>query len=138
MEKEELNHIINRLEETASKGGASFGLFYRDGEDEMYLRANEDGFKLFAATLLKAARDSEEVLNHPTNNYIPFGFNEEWIQGELIAYLKPVAEPRGKIEETPHIPSFKDNLGKWGCIFIIGTIVLSIIVGLITISSWLF
>lgn len=139
MEKEELDRIIKKLESQNSKDIATFGLFYRDGEDELHLKANKDGFELFAAELLKASRDSEKVINDSEKNYIDFGFNEKWIEGELIAYFKPIAENRDEVEpEKPYMPTFKDDLFKFGCFTLLGLLLLCVIIGFYTVVNWFF
>ena len=138
LENEELNNIIEQLENNASKENASFGLFYRDGEDDMHLKANKDGFELFAAELLKASRDSEKIINNAEKKYIDFGFKEKWIEGELIAYIKPISENRNDIkEEKVYSKTFKDYALQYGCFTIIGIIILSLIIGIYTIVNWL-
>ncbi len=123
-----------------SKDIASFGLYYRDGEDEMHIKANKDGFELFAAELLKASRDSEKIINSTEKNYIDFGWKRKWISGELIAYIKPISENRDEIkEDKPHRTSFKeDDLLKYGCLTLIAITALGIAVGFYTIFEWLF
>ena len=139
MEDEELNKIIEILESKNSKDIASFGLYYRDGEDEMHIKANKDGFELFAAELLKASRDSEKIINSTEKNYIDFGWKRKWISGELIAYIEPISENRDEIkEDKPHRTSFKDDLLKYGCLTLIAITALGIAVGFYTIFEWLF
>lgn len=137
MTKKELDSIIILLEENTSKEKASFGLYYRDGEDEMHLMANKDGFELFAAELLKASRDSNEIINNPQKDYIPFGFKESWLDGELISYIKPVAEDRAQIRnQDKYVQTFKDYIFKYVFFLIVGIVVSSIIIGIYTIVNW--
>ena len=137
MKKEDLNKIIEQLENGASKENGTFGFYYRDGEDEIHLKANKDGFELFAAEMLKASRDSEDIVRNTEKNYIDFGFKEKWIEGELIAYIKPISENRSEIkEEKPYVETYKDIAMKYGCFTIIGLIILSIIIGIYTIVNW--
>ncbi|WP_026711319.1 hypothetical protein [Flavobacterium filum] len=137
MKNEELNKIIEQLESGASKEKATFGIYYLEGEDEMHIKANKDGFELFACEMLKASRDSEDVIENSEKKYIDFGYKEKWIEGELIAYIKPVSESRNEIkEEKPYRETFKDLAFKYGCLTIIGMIILSIIIGICTIVNW--
>lgn len=137
MRKEELSKIIEQLENQSSKDKATFGLHFRENEDEMHIKANKDGFELFACELLKASRDSEEVINNKEKNYIDFGFKENWIEGELIAYIKPISENRSdKTEDKPYKESFKDAVFRYGCLAAIGLIILSVIIGIYTIFTW--
>lgn len=139
MEKQELDKIINLLENNNSKDIASFGFYFREGEDEMHLKANPSGLELFAAKLLKASRDAIEI-SQSEKNYIPIGFDEKWIQGDqMLSYIKPVIENRQAIKtDFPKEKTIKDKVLQWGCLILIGIIILSIIIGLITIFNWFF
>ena len=138
MTKEELDKIIENLESNNSKDKASFGLYYRDSDDEMHIKANKDGFELFAAELLKASRDSEKIINSTEKNYIDFGWKKNWIGGEMIAYIKPISETRSEIkEDLPHVTSFKNTIAKYGCLSLIAITVIGIAVGFYTIFKWL-
>ena len=65
MNKEELQNIIDKLESENRKEKAYFGIFeYGSGPDESYIKADKQGLELFALEILKAARDSEELLNN--------------------------------------------------------------------------
>ena len=137
MKNEELNKIIEQLESGASKEKATFGIYYLEGEDEMHIKANKDGFELFASEMLKASRDSEYIIENSEKKYIDFGYKEKWIEGELIAYIKPVSEIRNEIkEEKSYRETFTDLAFKYGCLIIIGVIILSIIIGIYTIINW--
>jgi len=137
LKKEDLNKIIEQLENQSSKDTATFGLYFQDNEDEMHIKANKDGFELFACELLKASRDSEDVIKNKEKNYIDFGFKEKWIEGELIGYIKPISESRtDKIKDKPYKESFKDSVFKYGCLVIIGVIIFSIIIGIYSIFTW--
>lgn len=137
MTKEDLNKIIEQLEKQSSKDKATFGLYFEDNEDEMHIKANKDGFELFACELLKASRDSEDVIQNQEKNYIDIGFNEKWIEGELISYIKPISESRtDKITDKRYKESFKDTVFKYGCLVIIGIIIFSLIIGIYTVFSW--
>ena len=70
MKNEELNKIIEQLESGASKEKATFGIYYLEGEDEMHIKANKDGFELFASEMLKASRDSEYIIENSEKKYI--------------------------------------------------------------------
>ncbi|UUC44741.1 hypothetical protein [Flavobacterium cerinum] len=142
MEKEELDKIIQSLTNNNAEDKASFGLYYGEGEDEdeMHIKANKEGFELFAAELLKASRDSETIINNTEKNYIDFEWRKEWMSGEMIAYIKPVSEARNEIKEdtTPHVESFKDKMFKYGCLSLIAIVVIGAVIGFYTIFRWLF
>lgn len=138
MDKIELETIIEKLEQNVSKENGTIGLYYRDGEDECHLKANKDGFKLFAIELLKASINTETIIENKEKDFIPFGFNQKWFEGEvMIAYIKPILEKRGEIiAEKAYIPSIKDDLLKFGCFAIIGILALSLIIGIYTVITW--
>lgn len=138
MEKKELEDIIEKLELNVSKENGTFGLYYVDGEDACHIKANKDGFELFAIELLKAAKDIENVIENKEKNYIDFGFNRKWIQGDvIIAYIKPILEKRVEIiAEKAYVPAIKDDLFNFGCFALIGILILSLIVGVYTIITW--
>jgi len=93
---------------------------------------------LFAIELLKASINTETIIENKEKDYIPFGFNQKWFEGEvMIAYIKPILEKRGEIiAEKAYIPSIKDDLLKFGCFAIIGILALSLIIGIYTIITW--
>ena len=95
MHKIELENIIEQLEQNISEKNGTFGLYYREGEDECHIKANKDGFELFGIELLKASKNAEEIIENKEKDYIPLGFNQKWLQGEvMIAYIKPILEKR--------------------------------------------
>jgi hypothetical protein len=139
VEKEELKVIIEKLEQNASKETGTFGLYYEQHE-WCYIKANDDGFKLFAIEMLKSVLDSEKVINNNEKNYIPFGFERKWFEGEVsIEYIKPIREERSKIEnEAISKETFKHRIIKFLFISILVIILLSIIIGFYTIIKWVF
>ncbi len=138
MDKIELEKIIEKLEQNVSEENGTFGLYYRDGEDECHIKANKDGFELFAIELLKASKNAESIIENKEKDYIPLGFNSKWLEGEvMIAYIKPILEKRGEmIADKTHIPTIKDDLLKFGCFAILGILAISLIIGIYTIITW--
>lgn len=138
MDKIELENIIEKLEQNVSEKNGTFGLYYLDGEDECYIKANKDGFELFAIELLKASKNAEAIIENKEKDYIPLGFNQKWLEGEvMIAYIKPILEKREEIiADKTHIPTIKEDLLKFGCFAILGILALSLIIGIYTIITW--
>lgn len=138
MHKIELENIIEQLEQNVSEKNGTFGLYYREGEDECHIKANKDGFELFAIELLKASKNAEEIIENKEKDYIPLGFNQKWLQGEvMIAYIKPILEKREEIiADKTHISTIKEDLLKFGCFAILGVLALSLIIGIYTIITW--
>ncbi|TAJ12589.1 hypothetical protein DMA11_12325 [Marinilabiliaceae bacterium JC017] len=141
MEKEELQNIINLLETGNSKDDAYFGIFeYGGGSDESYIKANKQGLELFAADLLKASRDSEEIVLDNERDIYSLDYGEEWIDdesGTFIQYVELIIEKRKKEKKKPYKETWKDDAAKIGCIGGVLIIAISIVVGLITMISWL-
>lgn len=142
MKKEELNKIIETLESSHSMDDAYVAIYqYGDDPDESYAKANKEGLALLAIQLLKGSRDFDEIVANDEESVIPIDYNEEWIDGDVfIKYVKPV-DKKGKLireEEASHEGTFLDKLLPFGCIGVIILIVISTIIGLISIFNWIF
>jgi hypothetical protein len=137
----ELQNIIARLEEAASKDKATFGIFqYGGGPDESYIKANKEGLMLYAIELLKAANSAEDIINDKEKSIIPLPFEEGWIDDRsstIIETVEPVSgrdEP--KIEKHPE--EFGDKVVSAGCIVGIALILACIAIGFWTLAKWIF
>jgi len=140
LNKEELQKIIEQLESTNSKDEAYIGIF-QGGEEphDLFVKANRQGLELYAVQLLKASRDSEEVINDTKRKFIYLDDNDEWIQGDMfIQYIEPNLEKREFVK-------FEENKKHWfgwifgaGCLALVLLIVISFFVGLGTIWNWIF
>ncbi len=140
MNKDELQKIIDQLESVNLKDEAYFGIFQYGGEqDESYIKANKQGLELFAINILKAARDSQDIINDTKKSIIPLDYQEEWIDGDTLAqYIEPIPETRKQIKTEPHQATWQDKYFAHGC-FAVGIIVFVLmIIGLITIFTWIF
>lgn len=141
MKKEELNKIIESLESSNSIDDAYLALYqYGGGPDESFAKANKEGLELLAVQLLKASRDFEEIVADDEKNVIPLDYEEDWIDGDIfIQYVEPVDKKGKQIrEEESHKETFFDRLVPFGCIGGIILIVISAIIGLISIFKWIF
>jgi hypothetical protein len=137
LEKDELQKIINHLESNSSKEEAYFGIFqYGGGPDESFVKANKQGLELFAADMLKASRDANDILADKEKTIIPLDFEEDWIDGDtFVQYVEPSIE---KKENVPYIRTWRDQAQEYFFVGILLLVVTSIIVGFITIISWFF
>lgn len=141
MKKEELNKIIESLESSCSMDDAYIAMYqYGGGPDESFAKANKEGLELLAVQFLKASRDFDEIVNDDEKNVIPLDYEEDWIDGDIfIQYVEPVDKTGKQIkEEKPQDETFFDRLVPFGCIGGIILIVISAIIGLISIVKWIF
>lgn len=138
--KEELQKIIDQFDEGALKRQGIFGISqYGGGSDESFIRANIEGLELFALELLKAARDTEATLADTEKKIISFDYDEDWIDENsdtFIQYVEPIADKQ--ISKTEHKTTFADRLMPYGCGLVAIILVVSVIVGLVTLFKWLF
>jgi hypothetical protein len=82
LNKDELKAIIDQLETANSKDEAYFGIFqYGGGPDESFIKANKQGLELFAAAILRASRDADEIVVDKENNSIPLSYEESGLTG---------------------------------------------------------
>lgn len=140
MNKEELNRIIELLENSNSKEEAYFSIQeYGGGPNESFIKANKDGLELYAAQLLKASLNSDEIINDEIKNLIPLEYEEGWIEGEtFIHYVEPIDGKEIDNEKEKYNETFIDKLIPIGCIIILLVIIVSAIVGVVSIFKWLF
>ncbi|MFY0675494.1 MAG: hypothetical protein JXQ87_19010 [Bacteroidia bacterium] len=142
MNKEELQNIIDELEKEDRKQKAYFGIFeYGGGPDESYIKANKQGLELFALEILKAARNSEELLkSEKEESVFPLGFDEDWIDDDCstyIQYVEPTNEIRTNVKQESYVETWKDKTMKFGCISVILISIISAVVGIVTIIKWI-
>lgn len=140
--KEELQKIIDHFDEDELKRQGIFGISqYGGGSDESFIRANKEGLELFAVELLKAARDTENLLSDPEKNIIPFDYNEDWLDENgdtFIQYIEPIADKQKLKPKSDYESTFVDKLIPFGCGLIAIILLISIVVGLVTLFKWLF
>lgn len=140
LDREELNRIIELLENTNSKEDAYLALHqYGGGTDESFAKANKEGLELFAAQLLKASLESENIINDEKKNIIPLDYDEEWIDGDIfIQYIEPTNKKGHEAKEGLYKETIFDKLIPIGCIGGLVVIIVSAVVGIISIFKWIF
>lgn len=136
----DLNEIIDKLEKTNSKSDASFGIFqYGGGPDESYIKGNKQGLELFAAELLKASKDAEDIVSDKEKEIIPLEYEEGWIDGDIfIQYIQPSLEKREGLDEPSNKTSWKDKLLGLGCLVMLFSFLGFALVGVGVISVLVF
>lgn len=140
MEKEELQKIIDQLEAANSKDEAFFGVYRYGGPGEEFIKANKQGLELFAADILRASRDAKEILSDKEKTICVLNYEEAWIDDEsevLLQYVEPVGTRAQALTPISETETFKEKAFIGGCIFAVVVAVISAIVGLVTITSWL-
>lgn len=140
--KEELQKIIDQFDEEELKRQGIFGISqYGGGPDESFIRANKEGLELFALALLKSARDAEVTLSETEKKIITLDYEENWIDENsdtFIQYVEPIADKQKLQLKSEHVSSFTDKLMPYGCGLVVIILVVSIIIGLVTLFKWLF
>jgi hypothetical protein len=140
LNKDELQKIIDQLESGNSKDEAYFGIFqYGGGPDESFVKANKQGLELFAADILKASRDADEIVGDKEKNIIPLEYEEEWLDGDtFVQYVEPTLEKRKKAKQEHYNETWEDQAIKFGCFAGLIIIAVALIVGFITMATWIF
>jgi len=140
--KEELQKIIEQFNENELKQQGVFSILqYGGGSDESFIRANKEGLELFALELLKSARDSENVLTNPDNNSILLDPEAEWVDQDsntFLQYIELIADKQNLYPITNNKPSIMGILLPFGCGIIIIILLISTVVGIITVFNWIF
>ena len=141
MHAEENDKLIEQLRSTINTDEASFGIFqYGGGTDECYIKANKDGLQLYALELLMAAQKMEDGFGDPERKIIPISYQDNWIDEDsdvLLQYIDPVRNKTGApvLEQKS---SLSDKLISGGCFLLFVFIVLSVLVGAVSILKWIF
>ncbi|MEQ8477835.1 hypothetical protein [Fulvivirga sp.] len=142
MTKEQLQKIINQFDEDDLKRQGIFGISqYGGGSDESFIRANKEGLELFAVELLKSAKETDNVLSDPEKNVIAFNYDEDWVDENsdtFIQYVEPIADKQKLKPKSEYKSTFVDKLVPIGCGLIAIILVISAVVGLVTLFKWLF
>ncbi|MDI9868950.1 hypothetical protein [Flectobacillus roseus] len=140
--KEKLQKIIDQFDEVELKQQGIFGISqYGGGSDESFVRANKEGLELFALELLKSAQEIESVLSDPEKNIIPFEYEEDWVDENsdiFIQYIEPIADKQKLKPKSEYKSTFLDKLMPFGCGLIAIILLISVVVGLVTIINWIF
>ena len=143
MTKEELQQVINQLTESNLEEEAFFGVLEYGGTEEHYIKANRQGLELFAAELLKASRDAEQIINISDNNVHLIEWDDDvWLEDSevFINYIEPSFMKRDQAENSNKEgeETWKDSIFKYGCLMLVALALISMIVGLITIARWIY
>lgn len=138
MEKDKIQKIISELEVANSEDDAHFAIYqYGGGPEESFIKANKSGLELFAADILKASRDFNEVLEDEKKPVIPLNYEAEWIDGMIyLQYVEPSNDPREKTQNDLKNTPVKDKLIGIGCGLVLIIIVVALIVGLTEMVYW--
>ncbi|WP_129021113.1 hypothetical protein [Edaphocola flava] len=136
MQKEQLQELIDKLEETQLVHDAYFKIGSENGHHtESYIRANKEGLRLFALRLLKASNQNEKTsLPHW------FDITEEWLEDDSEVFINHIQILQEKRTSVPPEIESSDTGGKllgYGCILIMLLLITSTIIGLITIVQWI-
>lgn len=100
LRKNELTQIIEKLESSNSKDQAYFGIYFEDGvPTKSYISGNRQGLELFAALLLKASRDTVQILK--TEDEVTLvDYTEDWIKGStFVRFIQPFLKSRATLED---------------------------------------
>lgn len=142
MTNEELQKIIDQFDEEALKHKSIFGISqYGGGSEESFISANKEGLELFALELLKSARDTENLLGQSENKFFSLNPEEEWIDQDsdtFIHYIEPLSDKFDRKAKTEYEASLGDRLVPIGCGIIAIVLLISLIVGAVTIYGWFF
>jgi hypothetical protein len=140
MTQDQLQKIIDQFNEEELREKGIVGIFqYGGGPDESFLRANKEGFEMFALQLLKAAQQTEAVLADTEKDYILFD-ETGWMDDEAevkLHYFEPLAH---KVKKAVP-PVEKGLIGKiapYGCGLIGIILLVAILVGIKTMIGWIF
>ena len=138
--KEELQNIIEQFDEEQLKSEGIFGIF-QSGHHESYIRANKEGLELFALALLKTAGGSSQLTSGSENLLIQFDYDEDWIDENSDTFIEGIElvneKQKAKLKSDNKV-TFADKFLPYGCVIMAVILVISLIVGLVTVFKWLF
>ena len=137
MEKEEINSFVKLLKSKNKGENPELGIYYIDHENESYITGNKAGLQFFAVKLLEASSRIDEIKNGDIET-LYININEKWIHNEIsLNFVEPVAEFRPKTNVKPTNSRWNDLVFKFGCFAIVGIILISCVVGIITLIGWM-
>lgn len=143
MTNEELQKIIEQFDEDELKKLGVFGIYqYGGGPEESFIKANKEGLELYALELLKCARETESILNNDNKRKLySLDIEADFIDQNsqvFIHYIEPIAEKQNIDHSVYHKSTVMDKLLPFGCLIIFIIILISIVVGLITMKNYFF
>ncbi len=138
MTNPEIKKLIEEIELKNSKENAYFD--YSFNADFGYAKGNKDGLLLYAAELLKAAKEIElrDFKEGDSEMYNP---NFDWVQSQEnnpFDYIQITGKTKSEINdnEEPVKDSWKDKLFGLGCFAIIIFALFLVVVGLVYFIGW--
>ena len=140
MTDENIKRLIDDLRNQKNYDEAYIGFFqYGGGTDESYIKANRQGLELHAAELLEAALETEKEFESGKEKI--FGLDEGKSDEESdyhFDYIELKKEKRFEIKpDSEYKETWKDKIFKFGCFGGLIALGLLIIIGLITVISWI-
>lgn len=141
MTNEQLKAIIDQFDEDDLIQQGVFSILqHGGGSDESFIRANREGLELFALVLLKSVIRVENSNVDKEKYTIPFDYCGNWIDENsdtIIQHIELVADKQKKEPRKEYKPTLGDKLMPFGCGLILIALLISIVVGFVTIIKWL-
>ncbi|WP_298755741.1 hypothetical protein [uncultured Psychroserpens sp.] len=142
MNTQDLKSCIRNIRKEYSSDEAYIGFFYVDDSGGLgYLEGNKEGIMHFASNLLEASIeinnrkfDKEELFSLPTNL---ISENSDFLLSHIVL-SKELRSEIVALKKEEHKQTWKGKLGNYVAVGILLFILISILVGAITIISWLF
>ncbi len=121
MSNERIEEFLKEIELFTNKKKAY--LSYSSNEDFGYAQGNKDGLLLYAAELLKAAKEID-IRKFDEGDREMFNPNFDWIEDQNdtpFAYIQITNKERSEINtlEELEIDSWKDKVFRFGCVAIL-------------------
>lgn len=140
MTREEIEVFIRKLRENITEDGALFEI-RKEGPapDDGFVRANKDGVIKVAVDLLEASLGFEQEINSG-DKILSFNTKELQTNGELvIGYIEATHAKRNEQTIVQHAKeSWQDIATKVGCLLAFVLVIVSVVIGFITIIKWAF
>ncbi len=143
LNQEELQQIIEKFDESNLKKNALFGIFQTsEFGDEYFIKANEEGLLVFVLQLLKSTQTSIKQKDNLHQELLHLDVTEDWIDENstvIIEYIEFNSKEQADLTfNTPIKESFKDQLLPYGCLLIVISLFILVIIGLSTVFDWIF
>lgn len=141
MNKEALDSLKESLELDEAFKVGRFGVFLDSSdarEEKYYIKANKEGLKLFAYQLLCVSKDFEDQEKENSFERIEL-VQDTWVYKHSEIILNYIEPPQMSIEADSKVvkETWKDWLGKIGCILLVVFLLISLVVGVITLFTYL-
>ena len=136
MKQHEIENIISKLHSSCNEELAYFSTQENMGEPEnLYIKANEDGLKLYASELLKAILLKDE-------NNLYFLDKENWEDPNSTLFMDHVEITNQNYAEAQIVPQLREKnisgyLIGFGCVVVVLLLLSAIFIGIGTMVSWL-